>query len=147
MIWVLGRRVHHEQLRWLGLEFWKTWARCCAPRTHGAESSAHPTPPLWSGGAEAPQWSTGEVLHDEGWLDTTRASRVTAVPQRNDPRIVRADYARRPAKPIVVTETLVRVHFVCNHGRGHRFGAWSAVLSGAAGHVTAAVTSVGRTCR
>jgi hypothetical protein len=50
------------------------------------------------------------------------------------PSLVAADYARKPAKPVVVTEPWYE--FVRGNPRAEdvRFGAWSAILSGAAGH-------------
>jgi hypothetical protein len=96
---------------------------------------AHPTPPLWQGGAEAPQWSTGEVLHGEPWLDYNQ-SQPGHGKARNEmiPSIVAADYARRPAKPTVVTEPWYEFIRGNPSAEDVRFGAWSAVLSGAAGH-------------
>jgi hypothetical protein len=31
--------------------------------------SAHNTPPNWSGGMDAPQWSTAEILNNEPWMN------------------------------------------------------------------------------
>ena len=54
----------------LGLPFWKDLgALVAAEDPYHRILGAHPTPPGWAGGAEAPQWSTAEVLHDEPWLD------------------------------------------------------------------------------
>jgi hypothetical protein len=50
------------------------------------------------------------------------------------PWIVSTDYARTPAKPVVVTEPWYEFILGDPAGEDIRFGAWSAVLSGAAGH-------------
>ena len=50
------------------------------------------------------------------------------------PGIVSADYKRTPAKPVVVTEPWYEFILGDPAGIDIRFGAWSAVLSGAAGH-------------
>jgi hypothetical protein len=69
----------------------------------------HPTPPVWSGDAEAPQWSTAEVLHNEPGLDYNQ-SQTAHARWRNE-------YALdAPA------------------AREIRFCAWSAIMCGAAGH-------------
>jgi len=53
-----------------GLPFWKDFGAVVKNEDpYRRMVSAHPTPPGWSGGADAPQWSTGEVLHSEPWLD------------------------------------------------------------------------------
>ncbi len=116
-----------------GLPFWKDLGALVKredPYRHIL--GAHPTPPGWSGGADARQWSTGEVLHAEPWLDYNQ-SQVGHGRWRNEmiPFVIAADYARRPAKPTVITE-----QFIAGSASGAdiRFGAWSAILSGAAGH-------------
>ena len=67
----------------------------------------HNTPPGWSAGqmGDSAQWSTGSVLHDEPWLDFN-GSQVGHGKWRNElvPRIISLDYARKPAKPVVITE-------------------------------------------
>jgi hypothetical protein len=97
--------------------------------------SVHPTPPGWSGGQDAPQWSTGAVLHDQSWLNYNQ-SQVGHGRWRNEmiPQVVAADYARVPAKPIVVTEAWYEFVEGNPSAADIRFGAWSALLSGAAGH-------------
>ena len=96
---------------------------------------AHPTPPGWSGGADAPQWSTGEVIHGEPWLDYNQ-SQTGHGRWRNEmiPFVVAADYARIPAKPTVVTEPWYEFVEGNPTGMDIRLGIWSAFLSGAAGH-------------
>ena len=66
-----GRRVQHAQLRraW-GCDFWKDLGRLIDEEDpYERIIGVHPTPPGWEGGAEAPQWSTAEVIHGEPWLD------------------------------------------------------------------------------
>jgi Protein of unknown function (DUF4038) len=50
------------------------------------------------------------------------------------PLVVAADYARFPAKPVVVTEPWYEFVEGNPSAADIRFGAWSAILSGAAGH-------------
>jgi hypothetical protein len=50
------------------------------------------------------------------------------------PLVVAADYARSPAKPVVVTEPWYEFIEGNPAAEDIRFGAWSAILSGAAGH-------------
>ena len=136
VIWTLAGEYNMDDYGGMGLEFWKDlgamirredpWTRLIG---------AHPTPPGGQGGAAAPQWSTGEVLHAEPWLSYNQ-SQVGHGRWRNEmiPQVVAADYARTPPKPVVVTEPWYE--FIDgNPAAGDiRFGAWSAILSGAAGH-------------
>ena len=75
------------------------------------------------------------MLHNEAWLDYNQSQPGHGKP-RNEmiPSIVAADYARKPAKPVVVTEPWYEFIKGNPSGEDVRFGAWSAVLSGAAGH-------------
>jgi hypothetical protein len=50
------------------------------------------------------------------------------------PKVVRRDYARKPAKPVVVTEPWYEFKLDTPRAYNIRFGAWTAILSGAAGH-------------
>jgi hypothetical protein len=50
------------------------------------------------------------------------------------PPIIRKSYAASPPKPIVVTEPWYEFVEGNPTGRDVRFAAWSAILSGAAGH-------------
>jgi hypothetical protein len=50
------------------------------------------------------------------------------------PLVVAADYARKPPKPVVVTEPWYEFIAGTPPAEDIRFGAWSAILSGAAGH-------------
>jgi hypothetical protein len=97
--------------------------------------STHPTPPGWGGGAEAPQWSTAEVLHAASWMDYNQIQTGHGK-YRNEltPEIVDASYREHPPKPIVVTEPWYEFVEGNPTGMDIRLGAWSAFLSGAAGH-------------
>jgi len=68
-------------------------------------TGAHPTPPMWSGGAEAPQWSTAEAVHNQKWLDYNQ-SQTGHARWCNEliPEIISRAYRMAPAKPAVVTE-------------------------------------------
>jgi Protein of unknown function (DUF4038) len=50
------------------------------------------------------------------------------------PIVVSEDYNRKPSKPIVVTESWYEFTEGNPSGMDIRFAAWSAILSGAAGH-------------
>ncbi len=136
VIWTLAGEYNMNNYGGMGLPFWKDlgamirredpWRRLIG---------AHPTPPQWSGGAEAPQWSTAEVLHNERWLDYNQ-SQVGHGRWCNEmiPEVVASAYARQPAKPIVVTEPWYEFTEGSASGEDVRFAAWSAMLNGAAGH-------------
>ncbi len=95
----------------------------------------HPTPPVWSGDAEAPQSSTAEVLHNEPWLDYNQ-SQTAHARWRNEyaPTVVSQTYAMSPQKPIVITEPWYELALDAPAAREIRFCAWSAIMCGAAGH-------------
>ena len=136
VIFVLAGEYNMNNYGGFGLPFWKSiGAMVQREDPYHRIVGTHVTPPAWSGGAEAPQWSTGEVLHNEPWLDYNQ-SQTGHARWRNEiiPQVVAADYARKPAKPIVVTEPWYE--FIAGNPTGMdiRFGAWSAILSGAAGH-------------
>jgi hypothetical protein len=136
VIWVLAAEYNMDNYSGLGLPFWKdlgAMVRRDDPYAHII--GVHPTPPGWGGGAEAPQWSTGEAPQKERWLDFNQ-SQVGHGKWRNEmiPVVVAADYARKPAKPIVVTEPWYEFIEGNPKAADVRYGAWSAMLSGAAGH-------------
>ncbi len=136
VVWVLAGEYNMNNYGGMGLQFWRDLgAMVRREDPYGHIIGAHPTPPGWDGGAEAPQWSTGEVLHEEPWLDFNQ-SQVGHGKWRNEmiPQVVRADYARQPAKPVVVTEPWYEFIKGNPPAEDVRFGAWSAILSGAAGH-------------
>ncbi len=136
VIWTLAGEYNMNNYGGFGLSFWKDLGAVVKNEDpYRRIVSAHPTPPGWSGGADAPQWSTGEVLHSEPWLDYNQ-SQVGHARWRNEmiPLVIAADYARQPAKPTVVTEPWYE--FIAGNPAALdiRYGAWAAVLSGAAGH-------------
>lgn len=136
VIWVLAGEYNMNNYGGFGLPFWKDLGTLVKHEDpYGRIVGVHPTPPGWSGGAEAPQWSTGEVLHGEPWLDYNQ-SQVGHGRWRNEmiPLVIAADYARQPAKPTVVTEPWYEFVEGNPSGMEIRYGAWSAMLSGAAGH-------------
>lgn len=136
VIWVVGGEYNMHGYAGLGLDFWKgVGVMIDAEDPYDRILGAHNTPPGWDAGDVAPQWSTGSVLHREAWLDYNQ-SQVGHGRWRNEliPDIVAEDHARTPAKPIVVTEAWYEFVEGNPTGRDVRFGAWSAMLSGAAGH-------------
>ena len=136
VIWVVAGEYNMHNYGGLGLQFWKDLgAMIDQEDPYDRIIGAHPTPPGWRGGADAPQWSTGKVLQSEPWLDYNQ-SQVGHGKWRNEmiPLAVAADYARRPPKPVVVTEPWYEFVEGNPSAMDVRFGAWSAMLSGAAGH-------------
>jgi hypothetical protein len=98
-------------------------------------TGAHPTPPMWSGGADAPQWSTAEAIHGQSWLDYNQ-SQTGHARWCNEliPEIITRAYKMEPPKPVVVTEPWYEFIEGNPTAMDIRFGAWSAIMSGAAGH-------------
>jgi hypothetical protein len=136
VIWVLAGEYNMHNYGGMGLEFWKELGQLIDREDpYDRLLGAHPTPPGWEGGDAAPQWSTAEVLHDEPWLNYHQ-SQVGHGRWRNEmiPQVVRAAYCLEPAKPIVVTEPWYEFIEGNPTAADIRFGGWSAVLSGAAGH-------------
>lgn len=134
--WVLAGEYNMNNYGGFGLPFWKELGALVKREDpHHRMVSAHPTPPGWGGGADAPQWSTGEVLHQDSWLDYNQ-SQVGHGRWRNEmiPLVIATDYGRRPAKPTVVTEPWYEFIEGNPTGQEIRYGAWSAILTGAAGH-------------
>lgn len=135
VIWVLAGEYNMYDYGGLGLEFWKNLGQMIDKEDpYDRIIGVHPTPPAWQGGADAPQWSTGEVIHKEPWLDYNQ-SQVGHGRWRNEmiPLIVAADYARVPAKPIVVSEPWYEFIKGSAAPEDIRFAAWAAILTGAAG--------------
>jgi hypothetical protein len=136
VIWTLAGEYNLHDYGGFGLPFWKELGAGVAQADpYERLLSAHPTPPGWDGGKAAPQWSTGVVLHSEPWL-TYNQSQVGHGRWRNEmiPLIVAEDYSRIPAKPVVVTEPWYEFIEGNPTAADIRFGALSAILSGAAGH-------------
>jgi hypothetical protein len=136
VIWVLAGEYNLYDYGGLGLDFWKRLGAMVREEDpYRRILGVHPTCPAWEGGADAPQWSTGEVIHQEPWLDYNQ-SQTAHTKWRNEliPLVVSADYARVPPKPVVVTEPWYEFLRGDPAPEDTRFGAWTAILSGAAGH-------------
>ncbi len=136
VIWVLAGEYNMNDYGGFSLDFWKDLGKLIKKEDpYDRIVSLHCTPPFWEGGAAAPQWATGEVLHNEEWLDYNQ-SQVGHGKFANEmiPLVVTEEYNRVPAKPIVVTEPWYEFIEGNPTGKDIRFGAWSAILSGAAGH-------------
>lgn len=136
VIWVLAGEYNMWDYGGLGLEFWQDLGRMIDEEdAYERIIGVHPTPPGWQGGEDATQWSTADVLHQEGWLDYNQ-SQTGHGKWRNEltPWIVQQAYRREPAKPVVVTEPWYEFVEGNPPAADVRFGGWSAILSGAAGH-------------
>ena len=136
VIWTLAGEYNMYNYGGLGLDFWKDLgAMVAAEDPFDHIIGVHPTPPAWAGGAEAPQWSTAEVLHNEPWLDYNQ-SQTAHARWRNEyaPIVVSKAYAMSPPKPIVITEPWYEFALNAPAAKQIRFCAWSAIMSGAAGH-------------
>jgi hypothetical protein len=136
VIWVEAGEYNLNNYGGLGLDFWKSLGKLIKQEDpYNRLVGVHPTPPGWDGGAEAPQWSTSEVLQSETWLDYNQ-SQVGHGKWRNEriPEVVAQSYAANPPKPIVVTEPWYEFIEGNPSAQDIRMGAWSAILSGAAGH-------------
>lgn len=136
VIWVMAGEYNMNNYGGLGLDFWKDLGSMIKKEDpYDRIVSVHNTPPFWEGGAEAPQWATGSVLHQESWLDYNQ-SQVGHGKFANEmiPQVVSVEYNRKPPKPIVVTEPWYEFIEGNAPAMDIRFGAWSAILSGAAGH-------------
>jgi len=136
VIWVLAGEYNMNNYGGFSPDFWKDLGKLIKDEDpYERIISVHNTPPFWDGGASAPQWSTGAVLHQEQWLDYNQ-SQVGHGKFANEmiPYIVSEDYNRKPSKPIVVTESWYEFIEGNASAMDIRFAAWSAILSGAAGH-------------
>jgi hypothetical protein len=136
VIWVVAGEYNMYNNGGFSLEFWKELgALIKSEDPYQRIISLHNTPPFWDGGAAAPQWSTGSVLHSEPWLDYNQ-SQVGHGKYANEmiPYIISEEYNRKPAKPIVITEPWYEFIEGNPTGMDVRFAMWSAILSGAAGH-------------
>lgn len=136
VIWVIGGEYNMNNYGGLGLGFWKELGQFIKDEDpYDRIVSAHNTPPGWEGGSEAPQWSTSEVLHNEKWIDYNQ-SQVGHGRWYNEmiPDVVTESYLMKPARPIVVTEPWYEFVEGNPTAMDIRFAAWSAMMSGAAGH-------------
>lgn len=136
VVWVIAGEYNMYNYGGFGLDFWKEVGQFLKDEDpYGHIISAHNTPPFWGGGKDAPQWSTGSVLHDERWLDYNQCQTGHGrYANEMAPSIVLDDHNRIPAKPIVVTEPWYEFVEGDPGGKDIRFAAWSSMLSGAAGH-------------
>ena len=136
VIWVMAGEYNMYNYGGFPLDFWKELGKMIDEEDRYERIiSVHNTPPFWDGGAEAPQWSTGSVLQNEGWLDYNQCQ-VGHGRYANEmiPMIVSEAYERNPIKPVVVTEPWYEFVEGNPTGMDIRFAAWSSILSGAAGH-------------
>lgn len=136
VIWVLAGEYNMNNYGGFNIDFWKDMGNLVKNEDpYERILSVHNTPPFWEGGAEAPQWSTGKVLHQESWLDYNQ-SQVGHGKFANEmiPYIVSEDYYLKLSKPVVVTEPWYEFIEGNPSAMDIRFAAWSAILSGAAGH-------------
>ncbi len=136
VIWVLAGEYNMNNYGGFPAEFWNRLGETVkAEDPYKRIVSAHPTPPMWNGGADAPQWSTAEAIHEQPWLDYNQ-SQTGHARWCNEliPEIITRAYKMEPAKPVVVTEPWYEFIEGNPTAMDIRFGAWSAVMSGAAGH-------------
>jgi hypothetical protein len=136
VIWVIGAEYNMHNNAGFPLDFWKNLGKLIKTEDpYERIVSAHNTPPFWQGGSEAPQWATGSVLHSESWLDYNQSQTGHGrYANEMSPLIIKEEYARKPAKPIVITEPWYEFIEGDPSGLDVRFSAWSAIMSGAAGH-------------
>jgi len=136
VIWVLAGEYNMNDYGGFPLQFWNDLgALVKAEDPYDRITGVHPTPPMWEGGADAPQWSTAEAIHEQAWLDYNQ-SQCGHARWCNEliPEIITRAYNMQPAKPVVVTEPWYEFIEGNPTAMDIRFGAWSAIMSGAAGH-------------
>ncbi len=136
VIWVIAGEYNMNNYGGFPLEFWNRLGKIIKDEDPCERIlSAHPTPPMWSGGSDAPQWSTDEAIHSQPWVDYNQ-SQTGHARWCNEltPWIITNAYNKQPAKPVVVTEPWYEFIEGNPTAMDIRFGAWSAVMSGAAGH-------------
>lgn len=136
VVWVLAGEYNMNNYGGFPPEFWNRLGQLVKTEDpYYRILSAHPTPPMWEGGAEAPQWSTAEAVHNQSWIDYNQ-SQTGHARWCNEltPEIITRAYMMEPAKPVVVTEPWYEFIEGNPAAMDIRFGAWSAVMSGAAGH-------------
>jgi len=136
VIWVLAGEYNMNNYGGFPLSFWNRVGDIIKDEDpYDRITGSHPTPPMWSGGAEAPQWSTAEAVHNQKWLDYNQ-SQTGHARWCNEliPEIISRAYRMAPAKPAVVTEPWYEFIEGNPTAMDIRFAAWSSVMSGAAGH-------------
>ncbi|MCK4966663.1 DUF4038 domain-containing protein [bacterium] len=137
VVWVVAGEYNLYNYGGLGIDFWKeygAYVKSIDPYQKRVVSIHH-TPPTWSGGEEAPQWSTGELLSNEKWMDYNQFQ-VGHGDWRNEkiPEIAKFNYSLKPVKPVICTEPWIEFLKHTTPASQVRFGGWSSILSGAAGH-------------
>lgn len=136
VIWTLAGEYNMHNNGGFDLSFWNELGQYVkANDPYHRIVSIHNTPPFWDGGADAPQWSTGQVLHDQTWMDYNQ-SQTGHGRYANEmiPKVVSASYQLTPPKPIVVTEPWYEFVEGNPTGKDVRLAIWGSILSGAAGH-------------
>jgi hypothetical protein len=136
VIWIVAGEYNMNNYGGFPLSFWNDLGVMIKKADpYDRITGAHPTPPMWSGGAEAPQWSTAETIHNQSWADYNQ-SQTGHAKWCNElvPWIITNAYRKQPAKPVVVTEPWYEFIEGNPSAMDVRFAAWSAVMSGAAGH-------------
>ena len=136
VIWVLAGEYNMNNYGGFPLSFWNETGELIKKEDpYNRIVGAHPTPPMWSGGAEAPQWSTAEAVHNQSWVDYNQCQTGHAR-WCNElvPEIINRARSMLPPKPVVVTEPWYEFIEGNPTAMDIRFAAWSALMSGAAGH-------------
>jgi hypothetical protein len=136
VIWVLAGEYNMNNYGGFPPGFWNNLGNLVKSEDpYDRITGVHPTPPMWEGGAEAPQWSTAEAIHTQPWLDYNQ-SQCGHAKWCNEliPEIIKKAYDMEPAKPVVVTEPWYEFIEGNPEAMDIRFAAWTAILSGAAGH-------------
>ena len=135
VIWVLAGEYNMDNYGGLGLAFWNDLGRMIKKEDpYDRAVSAHPTPPFWKGGADAPQWSTAEVLHQEKWLDYNQSQTGTGDGRTNSSPNRRGSLPTAAGQADRGDGALVRVRPRQSHGCGRPVRRLVGRAFGAAGH-------------
>jgi len=105
VIWVLAGEYNMNNYGGFKLDFWKDLGKLIKQEDpYERITSLHNTPPFWDGGAEAPQWATGKIMHQEAWLDYNQ-SQVGHGKYANEmiPQVGTEEINSKPTKPNGVT--------------------------------------------
>jgi hypothetical protein len=137
VVWIAAGEYNLDNYAGLGIDFWKgygAYIKSIDPYKRRV-LSIHHAPPTFTAAKEAPQWSTGELLHNEKWMDFNQFQ-VGHQGTNNEriPGLVRFNYALQPVKPVICTEPKMEFLIHSTPSDYIRFAAWAAILSGAAGH-------------
>jgi hypothetical protein len=149
VIWTLCGEYTLYNCSGFGIQFWKdVGSMIDAEDPYDRLISVHPNPSIYvfPDSTKTPYYSTAPLLHNESWLNYNQIQ-VGHSKWRNEiiPYVVSDNYTIIPPKPVVVTEPwyeflegdplgtpMEQIH--TNIVEEIIFGAWSAILSGAAGH-------------